>query len=153
RRAYIEVPKKQGKSALASMLSLYLLLADAEPGAVVGDAAVDREQAAIVFDAAAAMVRSSFDLLASVDVIDSRKTIVHAASGSKYFALSADVGSKEGLNLSALILDELHRWKGGDMFNTLAYSGAARRQPLFIAITTAGVYDVTSVGWQQHEYT
>ena len=97
------------------------------------------------------MVRSSPELSAVLDIIDSRKTIVHPASGSKYFALSADVGSKEGLNLSALILDELHRWRG-EMFTTLYYAGAARRQPLFIAITTAGVYDETSIGWQQHEY-
>lgn len=151
RRAHIEVPKKNGKSALASMLSLYLLIADGEPGAVVGTAAVDREQAGIVFDAAAAMVRSSPELAGAVDVIDSRKTVVHPASGSKYFALSADVGSKEGLNLSALILDELHRWRG-DMFSTLTYAGAARRQPMFVSITTAGIYDIGAVGWQQHEY-
>lgn len=151
RRAHIEIPKKNGKSSLASMLSLYELVADNEPGAVVGNAAIDREQAGIVFDAAAQMVRSSPELSAVLDIIDSRKVIAHPASGSKYFALSADVGSKEGLNLSALILDELHRWRG-DMFSTLHYAGAARRQPLFIAITTAGVYDERSIGWQQHEY-
>lgn len=151
RRAHVEIPKKNGKSSIASMLSLYHLIADGEPGAVVGCAAVDREQAGIVFDAAAAMVRASSDLAAALDVIDSRKTIVHPASTSKYSALSADVASKEGLNLAALILDELHRWRG-DMFTTLQYAGAARRQPMFIAITTAGVYDETAIGWQQHQY-
>lgn len=151
RRAHIEVSKKNGKSALASMASLYHLLADGEPGAVVANAAVDREQASIVFDAAAAMVRSSPELSGALDIIDSRKTIVHPASGSKYMALSADVGSKEGLNLSALICDELHRWRGA-MFTTLYYAGAARRQPMQLSITTAGVYDEAGVGWQQHQY-
>jgi phage terminase large subunit-like protein len=151
RRAHIEVSKKNGKSALASMASLYHLLADGEPGAVVGNAAINREQASIVFDAAASMVRSSPELSGALDIIDSRKVIVHPASGSKYMALSADVGSKEGLNLSALICDELHRWRGG-MFSTLYYAGAARRQPMQMAITTAGIYDETGVGWQQHEY-
>jgi phage terminase large subunit-like protein len=133
------------------MLSLYLLVADGEPGAVVGNVAIDREQSLIVFDVASAMVRSSPELAAVLDVIDSRKTIVHPASGSKYFALSADVGNKEGLHLSALVLDELHRWRG-DMFSTLYHAGAARRQPMFISITTAGVFDETAIGWQQHEY-
>jgi len=151
RRAHVEIPKKNGKSSLCSVLSLYHLVGDGEAGAVVGNAAIDREQAGIVFDAAAAMVRSAPDLSAALDIIDSRKTIVHPGSGSKFFALSADVGSKEGLNLSAIILDELHRWRG-DMFTTLAYAGAARRQPLSIAITTAGIYDETGIGWQQHEY-
>jgi len=151
RRAHVEIPKKNGKSSLCSVLSLYHLVADGEPGAVVAAAAVDREQAGLVFDASATMVRTSPDLSAAIDIIDSRKTIVHPASGSKFFALSADVGSKEGLNISALILDELHRWRG-DMFTTLHYAGAARRAPLAIAITTAGIYDETRIGWQQHEY-
>jgi phage terminase large subunit-like protein len=151
RRAHIEIPKKNGKSSLCSALSLYLLVADGEPGAVVGNVAVDREQSLIVFDVAAAMARSSPELAAVLDVIDSRKTIVHPASGSKYFALSADVGNKEGLNLSALVLDELHRWRG-DMFSTLYHAGASRRQPMFLSLTTAGVYDETSIGWTQHEY-
>lgn len=151
RRAHIEVPKKNGKSALASMLSLYHTIGDGEPGALVANAACDREQASIVYDAAASMVRSSPELAGALDVIDSRKTIIHPASGSKYFALSADVASKEGLNLSALILDELHRWRG-EMFSTLYHAGASRRQPLFTAITTAGIFDERSIGWQQHEY-
>jgi len=151
RRAHIEIAKKNGKSALCSMLSLYFLVADGEAGAIVGNAAVDRDQSGIVFDEAARMVRSSPELASVLDVIDSRKTIVHPGSGSKYFALSADAGAKEGLNLSALIQDELHRWRP-DMFATLHYAGAARRQPLCISITTAGVYDPASVGWQQHEY-
>jgi phage terminase large subunit-like protein len=153
RRAHVEIAKKNGKSALCSMLSLYHLVADGEPGAVVGNAAIDREQASIVFDQAASMVRSSPELAAALDVIDSRKVIVHPASGSKCFAMSADAGAKEGLNLSCLVLDELHRWKGGDMFATLAYAGAARVQPpMALTITTAGVYDERGVGWQQHEY-
>jgi len=151
RDAYIGCPKKQGKSGMSSGLSLYHTVGDGEPGAIVGCAAVDREQAGIVFDSAASMVRSSPDLSSALDIIDSRKTIVHPASGSKLFALSADVGSKEGLNISALILDELHRWRG-EMFTTLAYAGAARRQPMRIMITTAGVYDENSIGWQQYKY-
>lgn len=152
RRAHVEVSKKNGKSSLASALSLYLLIADDEPGAVVGNVAVDREQASIVFDAALSMVRQSPELSRALDLVPSRKTILHPSSGSKYLALSADVASKEGLNLSGLIRDELHRWPSSDMSNTLQYAGAARRQPLDITITTAGVYDPAGVGWQQHEY-
>ena len=151
RRAHVEIAKKNGKSALASMLSLYHLVADNEPGAVVANAAIDREQAAIVFDAAREMVRSSPELSGVLDVIDSRKTIIHPASASKYFAMSSDVPKAEGLNISALVLDELHRWRG-EMFHTLTYAGAARRAPLFLSITTAGTFDERAIGWQQHEY-
>ncbi len=56
RTAYIEVPRKNGKSSLAAGLALYLLFADEEPGAEVYSAAADRDQAAIVFDLAREMV-------------------------------------------------------------------------------------------------
>ena len=151
RRAHVEIAKKNGKSCVASMLSLYHLLADNEAGAIVGNVALDIAQAGIVYDVAASMVRSSPDLSAVLDVIDSRKTIVHPASGSKYYALSSDVPGKEGQNFSALVLDELHRWRG-DMFTVLYHAGAARVQPMFLSITTAGVYDPTAIGWQQHAY-
>jgi phage terminase large subunit-like protein len=59
RRGYLEVPKKNGKSALFSGLSLYLLLADKEPGAEIYSAAVDRDQASIVFNEAGNMVEAS----------------------------------------------------------------------------------------------
>lgn len=151
RRVLAEIPKKNGKSALASVLSLYHTIGDGEQGAVVGNCAVDSDQAGLVFDVAAAMVRASPDLAAALDVIDSRKTIVHPASGSRYFALSSDVAKAEGMNLSALVLDELHRWRG-EMFNTLYHAGAARRQPMFLMLTTAGTFDEVSIGWQQHTY-
>lgn len=151
RVAYLEIPKKSGKTTLAAALSLYLLLGDDEPGAVVVNAAVDRSQASLVFDEAGAMVRASAPLRAAAEIVDSRKTIVHARSGSKYHALSADADTKEGLNISGTIIDELHAHPSRELFDTLLHAGAARRQPLSIVITTAGVYDPASIGWEMHE--
>lgn len=152
RRAYIEIPKKNGKSALCSGISLYLLVGDGEAGAVVANAACDRSQAGIVFDEAAEMVRSSPDLAGALEVIDSRKTIVDRAHGGRYYAMSADVPQKEGLNISGLVTDELHAQRSREMSDTLLHAGAARRQPLSVTITTAGVYDPGSIGWETHEY-
>ena len=50
--AYIEIPKKQGKSELAAAVALYLLAGDGEWGADVYGCAADRQQASIVFDVA-----------------------------------------------------------------------------------------------------
>ena len=49
RRVYICCGRKNGKSHLLAGLGVYLLLADHEPGAEIVSAAVDREQAGIVF--------------------------------------------------------------------------------------------------------
>jgi phage terminase large subunit-like protein len=108
RVAYIELPKKQGKSTTLAGVALYMLLADGEPGAEIYGAASDREQAGIIYREAASMVRASPALSKHLEVIDSRKTIVHKASNSFYRVLSADAFRAEGLNIHALLFDELH---------------------------------------------
>ena len=108
RVGYIELPKKMGKSTTLAGVALYMLLADCEPGAEVYGAACDREQAGIIYREAASMVRASPALSRHLEVIDSRKTIVHKASNSFYRVLSADAFRAEGLNIHALLFDELH---------------------------------------------
>ena len=151
RRAYLEVPKKNGKSTLLAGLSLYLLAGDREPGAEIYSAAVDRDQASIVFNEAANMVERSPQLSSRLAVIRSTKRIAFHRKHSVYRALSADVPAKEGLNAHAVLIDELHAQKTRDLWDTLRYAGAARRQPLHISITTAG-FDRHSICWEQHQY-
>ena len=70
RTAYVEIPKKNGKSELAAAIALYLLFADDEAGSEVYGAAVDRGQAAIVFHVAAQMVRQCPALLKRCKILD-----------------------------------------------------------------------------------
>jgi phage terminase large subunit-like protein len=107
RVGYIELPKKQGKSTTLAGIALYMTAFDSEPGAEVYGAACDREQAGIIYREAASMVRASPALSRHLEVIDSRKTIVHKASNSFYRVLSADAFRAEGLNIHALLFDEL----------------------------------------------
>lgn len=151
RKAYIEVPKKNGKSTLCGGLALYLLIADGEPRAQIFGAAADREQAGIVFHEAANMVTASTELSKRVNVIRSTKRIVDPRTSSFYHAISADAYSNEGLNAHAIIFDELHAQKTRDLWDALRYATASRRQPLLISITTAGV-DRESICFEQHEY-
>jgi phage terminase large subunit-like protein len=98
RRAYIEVPKKNGKSTLCGGLALYLLVADGEPRAQIYGAAADREQAGIVFTEAANMVQASEELSARLEVVRSTKRLVDPTTASFYHAISADAYTNEGLN-------------------------------------------------------
>jgi phage terminase large subunit-like protein len=138
RTAYLEVPKKQGKSTLLSGLGLEHIVAGREPAAEVYICAVDRSQAGIIYGEAARMVAKSPDLSSRLEAIPSKKTIVFAANESKLEALSADVPSKDGLNASLVLFDELHRQPNSAMYDIMRYAGAAREQPLHIDITTAG---------------
>jgi len=153
RVGYVEVPKKNGKSTLLAGIALYMLVADGEAGAEVYGAASDREQAGIIYREAASMVRSSPALSKVLEVLDSRKTIVHRASNSFYRVLSADAFRAEGLNIHCLLFDELHAQRGDRrLWDALRYGGAARRQPLVLSITTAGEFNKTHLWWEQHDY-
>jgi phage terminase large subunit-like protein len=136
RTALISMPRKQGKTELCAALALYHLLADGEKNGQVYSAAAERGQAAIVFNAAAAMVRADLELNAMVNIIETQKRIVHYASGSFFQAISSDARSKHGFNASAVICDELAQWKKRDLFDVLTTSTSARAQPLTVVIST-----------------
>ena len=151
RTCYIELPRKNGKSTLAAAIGLYLLFADEEPGAQIYSAANDRNQAALVFNVAAAMVRQSSALMKRAKVIDSQKRIVYHSQNSFYSAISAEAYSKFGYNSHGVIYDELHAAPDRELWDVLTTSFGARRQPLLLCITTAG-YDRNSICWEQHDY-
>ncbi|MFO8012109.1 MAG: terminase TerL endonuclease subunit [Phycisphaerae bacterium] len=151
RQAYVEVPKKNGKSTLCAGIALYLLAADGEPGAEVYSAAADRDQAGLIYDEAANMTEASPHLGGRAIVRRSTKTIAWPLTQSFYKALSADTPTKEGLNIHGLLFDELHAQRTRRLWDTLRYGIAARRQPMIVAITTAG-WDRETICWEQHEY-
>lgn len=99
-------------------------------------AANDREQAAQVFKMARQMVESEPRLWRILKVVPSTKTIIHHASGSVYRALSAEAGTKHGLNPSVVIYDELAQAKNQALYDVLDTSMGARDEPLFITIST-----------------
>ena len=124
---YVEAPKKQGKSPLAAGVALRLLFAENEPGAEIYSAACDKEQAAIVFDIAADMVRQNLKLAHRCKILDATKRIIHN-NGSFYRVLSSDVKTKHGFNPHAVIFDELHAQPNRNLWDVLTVgTGAARR--------------------------
>ena len=150
RTAYIEIGKKNGKSELAAAIALYLLYADGEPSAEVYGAAADRSQAGIVFDVANRMVQKTPALLKRSKIMAATKRIVNYSNAGFYQVLSAEVGTKHGLNVSGLVLDEVHAQPNRHLYDVLTKgSGDAREQPLFFLITTAGT-DKESICYELH---
>ena len=123
RTAYIEIGKKNGKSELAVAVALYLLYADGEPSAEVYGEAADRQQASIVFDVAKRMVEKAPALLKRSKIAAATKRLVNYSNAGFYQVLSAEVGTKHGLNVSGLVFDEVHshgghpvmRWMSGNV--------------------------------------
>jgi len=148
--AFIEIPKKQGKSELAAAVALLLLCGDGEERAEVYSCAADKNQAKIVFDVAADMVRFSPALHKRVRIQESQKRMVYQPTSSSYQVLSADVANKHGFNTHGVIFDELHTQPNRKLFDVMTKgSGDARMQPLFFLITTAGT-DTNSICYEVH---
>ena len=149
--AYIEIPKKNGKSELGAAIALNMLINDDEWKAEVYSCASDRQQAAIVFDVAVDMVRQSPALMKRVKIIPSTRRMIYQPTGSIYQVLSSEVATKHGLNVSACIFDELHTQPTRALYDVMTQgSGDARRQPLWFLLTTAGT-DRNSICWEVHQ--
>lgn len=147
--AYIEVPRKNGKSTMAAGVGLFMLDGDGEPGAEVYSVATTRDQAKIVHSEATRMVRSSEEIREFVQVYRDNLHVVDTSS--KFEPLSADYNTMDGLNPHCAVVDELHAHKTRDVLDLLDTATGARRQPLLFMITTAGVR-LASVGREMHDH-
>jgi phage terminase large subunit-like protein len=149
--AYIEIPKKMGKSELAAAIALLLTCGDGEERAEVYGCAADRQQASIVFEVAADMVRMCPALNKRVKLLASTKRLVYLPTNSFYQVLSAEAYSKHGFNIHGVVFDELHTQPNRKLFDVMTKgSGDARTQPLYFLITTAGT-DTQSICYETHQ--
>lgn len=155
RTAYVEVPRKNGKSTLLAAVGLYFLSVDGETGAKVFSAASSTDQARIVFDAARAMAltgRVAGEPLADVLKLHVEEHKIKSADpAAVYRPIAAQTKSQDGKNPHCAIIDELHEHQKRDVWDAMASALGARDQPLMIAITTAG-YNTAGVCYEQRRY-
>ncbi len=151
RKVFFALPRKQGKTELCAGIALYLMLGTGKTGQHIYSASGDHNQAALIFRAAASMVRNDPELAAVCIVYDGYKRIECKPLGSFYQALSSEASLKHGLSPSAVLFDELHVLPNRELFNVLTTGFGARREPLTIMITTAG-WDRNSLCWEQWDY-
>jgi phage terminase large subunit-like protein len=151
RRAYTEVAKGNGKSALTSALANYAGFAENEPGAEVYSAATTRDQAKIVFSVSQAMLRAmpEFCDRAGVDVC--AHSINQLATNSFFRPLSSDANSVEGINPYFICVDELHAHPNRDLYDNLDTANGKRDGSLLWSITTAGS-DQAGICYEVHLY-
>ena len=150
-KAFWALPRKQGKTELAAAIVLYLLLGTGKRDQQIYSASGDHEQAALIYRAAATMVRNDPELEDVCTLYDGFKRIKCERLGSFYDALSSDAPTKHGKNPSAVIFDELHVFPNRALFDALTTGFATRLEPLTLMITTAG-HDRTSLCYEQWRY-
>lgn len=135
RYAYVEIARKNGKTALSAGIGLYMLFADGEARPEVYSAATVKDQARICFSDAVEIVKNT-DLKNYLSPY--RNSIVYELKGGTMKPLSSDYGTHDGLNPSCGIIDEFHAHKDSGMFDVIKSAFGARKQPLMFIITTAG---------------
>lgn len=153
RTAWIEKPRKNGKSTECSGLGLYLWGADREPGAEVYAAAGDKMQAGIVFNESRKMAEGSTAIVKAVGVRAlQRGRLEHPRTGAIFRALSSEGSRQHGLNVHGAVIDEVHVHKNPDTIDALETGVGSREQPLILFITTADAGDGGTVYATKREY-
>lgn len=142
REAFIEVPRKNGKTPLAAGIILYIFSEDKEPGAEIYGAAKEYDQASLVFIHAWGMVRQEPYLDNRIKIFRGQAKCMEIGQPGDvdygtYKPVTSDDKSKHGYNTHAAVVDELHALPNGDLVDALSTSLLARRQPLMIYITTS----------------
>lgn len=137
RECFLFVPRKNGKTPLASAIILYTLFCDPEPGMEIYSAAADRDQASLVFAHAKGMVLQEAELSSRCKVYEVARSIVREETQSSYKVISAEANTKHGYNSHLVVIDELHAQPNRELVDVLTTSTGARRQPLILYTTTS----------------
>ncbi|MCA0996310.1 terminase large subunit [Alloyangia pacifica] len=139
---FLMIPRGNRKTSLAAALALLHLLGPEKlPAGQIIFAASDREQAGIGFREAAEIVRQDKRLEAVTRIYDAHnapKTIKSNLDGSTLKAVSSDGRAQHGTTPTFLLADEIHVWKGRDLWEALQSGMAKRSGGLTVIATTAG---------------
>lgn len=138
RESLLVVGKKNGKSLLASIVGLYLLVGDGEPGPEVYAVATKKDQAKIIWEESKRMVKKSPSLLRRIKPLVANLSSEDFNNGS-FKPLASDTDTLDGLNVHGVLMDEIHQWKNGKaLYDIMADGTIARQQPLVYITSTAG---------------
>ncbi len=143
--AYIEVPRKNGKSFIGSAIGLYGLAADGESGAQVFSCGSTQKQSKEIWDVSKHQVNWTPDLTEALGVEAWSGSITVTQTASKYQPLTGK--PKHGSNPSLALIDEIHQHRDSEILDTIRSGMKGRKQPLIVCLTTAG-HDVNGVAYR-----
>jgi phage terminase large subunit-like protein len=155
RHGYISVAKQNGKSFLFGGLPIYHLLMEDERNPEAYGCAAAKDQAAIVFKAAARLVNENPELRSRLRVLEGTKRILRRDGGGLYAVLSADGDLQDGIRPSLLLRDEVHRWKTAraeTLHDVTTKGQISREEPLDLGITTAGAEYESPLWFREYEH-
>src|SRR5712691_1653041 len=151
REILLFVPRRNGKTALAAGIVLYVLFCDGEKGSECYSAAADKDQAALVFAHVKGMVLQEPEFQSRSQIYETYKSVVVGTTGNVYRVISAEANTKHGFNSHLVIVDELHAQPNAELVDVLLTSTGSRRQPIVLNMSTSD-WDRPSVCNEKHDY-
>lgn len=151
RQGVVFVPRGNGKTTIAAPIALYLTFADGEGGAEGYAAAVTRDQARILFDAAREMVRRSTEFRSKAGIEVGAHSVFRQANASRFVPVSSDAKALDGLNVQIAVCDEIASHKTSEVYDVLLTAMGKRLQPMLLSISTA-TGNTTGIGKQLWDY-
>jgi len=136
--ALFAIARKNAKSTLAAIVGLYCQNCEGENGPQVITGATTGSQARIVFKVAKTMVEKTSELREAFGLEAFANSIASYNNGGSFKPINAKASTQDGLNPSCTVLDEIHAHKNHDLLNVLKSAAGARRNPLFLYLTTEG---------------
>lgn len=137
RESILIVGKKNGKSLMASIVGLYMLVADGEPGPEVYAVATKKDQSRIIWLESKRMTKKSPSLLKRIKPLVGE--LDSDFNDGVFKPLASDSDTLDGLNVHCVLMDEIHQWKQGQaLYDIMADGVTAREQPLVYITSTAG---------------
>ena len=151
RQGVVYVPRGNGKTTFAAPIALYLTFMDGEGGAEGYAAAVTRDQARILFEAAQNMVRRAKEFQARFGVQAGANAIYQLTTASKFAPVSSDAKALDGLNVQVAVCDEIGSHKTSEVYDVLLTAMGKRKHPMLLSISTA-TGNTTGIGKQLWDY-
>lgn len=137
RESVLIVGKKNGKSLLASIVGLYMQVADGEMGPEIYAVATKKDQSKIIWLESKRMVRKSPSLSKRIRSLVAE--LISDFNDGIFKPLASDSDTLDGLNIHCCLMDEIHQWKNGKaLYDIMADGVTAREQPLVYITSTAG---------------
>ena len=136
RTALLFVARKSGKTQLAAAIAIAMMVLDKEAAGEYVFSATKKDQAKIAFDEVSRMLKKAPQEIRRRFRVN-RHDVVAPYDGTCK-ALSSDANTLDGLSLQLGVLDEYHAQKTSDLWNVLKSSMGSRKNPLMLAISTAG---------------
>ena len=151
-QAGIWLPRANGKTELAAAMILERFLRDRRPRRQFYCAATSRDQAKFLFNKVLAMLEDNERLRKLVDIRTSTHTIINQQTGSTFKAVSSESSAMHGSEPTMVVYDEIHVARDRELFTSLLTGMGKVDSPLLVTITTAGIYEKTTLEMEQYMY-